>query len=519
MQNNTLQILTPFEITDAYKLSHWLQYPSNVTHVYSNITPRHRTNFNPPGFSPSMQDWFVVFGLQAFLIKLRNLFEERFFNLVEDEAVGHYDDFYADFFNEKPKPELSAKVRALHREQCLPLEIRALPEGTIIEHGVPYCTIRNTKPGFEWLTNFVESWMSAEVWQPATSATTAMFYRIMCDSYANLTSDLDWFPAYQCHDFSFRGMPGLEAASASGAGHLLSFDGTDTCPARRWIKCYYPDDSLDYRVPGGSVPATEHSVMCAGGKEGELQTFERLLDEYPTGILSVVSDTWNLWDVLTKILPTLKDRIMARDGKLVIRPDSGDPVKILLGDPDEVPGTPAYMGVVALLDKVFGSEVNSKGFKQLDSHIGVIYGDAITLDRQEEIFRGLKDMGYASTNVVLGVGSFTYQYVTRDTHGMAIKATCVTVQEGVISKHVPIFKDPITGASKKSRTGYIGIFTGDSPIARNSDVKEFSTPVNLTQALEVVFYNGGIIRQSYAQVRNRFELARHAIQQLETVNA
>ena len=205
---------------------------------------------------------------------------------------------------------------------------------------------------------------------------------------------------------------------------------------------------------GGSVPATEHSVMCMGTKDNEIGTFERLITElYPTGIVSIVSDTWDFWQVITEYLPQLKSRIVARDGKVVIRPDSGDPVKIIVGDKDAVPGSPEYKGAIECMWEVFGGTVTEKGYKLLDSHIGLIYGDSITLQRQEAILGGLKEKGFASFNVVLGIGSFTYEYVTRDTYGFAMKATYGEVN----GEPRNIFKDPKTDdGTKKIRKRLTG---------------------------------------------------------------
>jgi nicotinamide phosphoribosyltransferase len=199
--------------------------------------------------------------------------------------------------------------------------------------------------------------------------------------------------------------------------------------------------------------------MCAGGHETEMETFKRLLETYSKGILSVVSDTWDLWKVCTEYLPALKEQILARDGKLVIRPDSGDPVEILCGLNEArmnaeglVPESPASKGVIELLWDTFGGTINEQGYKVLDPHIGAIYGDSITIDRADEICRRLEAKGFASTNVVLGIGSFTYQYNTRDTFGFAMKATYVEVN----GEGREIFKDPITDDGvKKSAKGLL----------------------------------------------------------------
>ena len=194
--------------------------------------------------------------------------------------------------------------------------------------------------------------------------------------------------------------------------------------------------------------------MCAGGELGERETFARLLRLYPTGIVSVVSDTWDLWEVLGSHLPALREEIMARNGKLVIRPDSGDPADILCGDPTAPAGSPARAGVIQLLWNVFGGVTNSKGYRELDPHIGAIYGDSISYERASAIIERLGAAGFASTNIVFGVGSFTYQYNTRDTFGFAMKATWAEVN-GVGRD---LYKDPKTDSgTKRSARGRLAV--------------------------------------------------------------
>jgi len=220
------------------------------------------------------------------------------------------------------------------------------------------------------------------------------------------------------------------------------------------------------------VNATEHSVMCSGSKEDEIGTFRRLMETFPTGILSVVSDTWDLWKVLTDYLPQLKEEILTRDGKLVIRPDSGDPVDIICGeglkssnhpeykgnDWNEVKMLPQEKGVIELLWDTFGGTINDQGFKVLDSHIGAIYGDSITLERAEQICERLKAKGFASTNIVLGIGSYSLGYATRDNQGGAVKSTAVEIN----GELVEIFKDPVTDdGTKKSAKGLMGVYFDD----------------------------------------------------------
>jgi nicotinamide phosphoribosyltransferase len=311
-------------------------------------------------------------------------------------------------------------------------------------------------------------------------------------------------------------MDSIDAVVSSGLGHLTSFYGTDSLPAIYGARKYYGAEGF----VAGSVPATEHSVMCAGGKEDEIETFRRLLNTYPKGILSVVSDTWDLWKVCTEHVVTLKEEILARDGKLVIRPDSGDPSDILCGintknDPDNRYGwmrwNPGYKGVIELLWDAFGGTVNEQGYKVLDPHIGAIYGDSITIDRANEICTRLESKGFASTNVVLGVGSFTYQYNTRDTFGFAMKATYVEVKHPAESgspayaiEGREIFKDPITDdGTKKSATGLLCVEEHDGKIGLYDKV---SWNTEDTGLLQTIYQDGNFYNLiSLADIRKSLE--------------
>jgi nicotinamide phosphoribosyltransferase len=382
------------ELTDGYKCDHRRQYPENTTNVYSNFTPRGSRIEGVKGV--------VFFGFQYFLIRyLGEIANETFFQRPKQEILDEYKELMDSYLG--PNDIGTDHIAALHDLGYLPLLIRAVPEGTVVPIRVPVFTVENTHPDFFWVVNYFETLYSNMMWHVMTSATIAHQYRKIIDKYSALTGAAAWFSDWQCHDFSFRGMS-VETGIISSAGHLTSFTGTDTLPALRMLKKYYGATGL----VGGSVPATEHSVMTASGKDNEMETFERLLNLYPKGIVSVVSDTWNLWDVLTVILPKLHDKVMAREGKLVIRPDSGDPVKIICGDPESTDPR-VRKGVIQLLWDEFGGTTNEKGFKTLDPHIGAIYGDSITLSRAENILRNLMTQGFASDNIVFGVGSYTYQ--------------------------------------------------------------------------------------------------------------
>lgn len=443
----------PLLLTDFYKVGHVFQYPKNTTLVYSNLTPR-KSRLEDV-------DEMVFFGLQYFLkVYLVEYFNKNFFQRSKEDVLREYK---RRVFNSLGSHLPTYKhIEDLHDLGYLPIEIKAIQEGESVSMKTPVLTIVNTLPDFYWLTNFIESLMSAILWQPCTSATIAKEYRKILDRYADETGIPKEFVQWQGHDFSFRGMSSLESAILSGMAHLLSFTGTDTIPAIDALELYYNADS-DKELIGGSVPATEHSVMCSGSKDGELETFKRLITEiYPNGIVSIVSDTWDLWKVLTEYLPELKSDVLSRDGKVVIRPDSGNPADIICGNHNSKTEA-ERKGVVELLWDVFGGTITDKGYKLLDSHVGAIYGDSITRERAVEICQRLKDKGFAS-QVVFGIGSFTYQYNTRDTFGIAMKATYVEVD----GEGREIFKNPVTDdGTKKSATGLLSVLKTENGYVLN----------------------------------------------------
>jgi nicotinamide phosphoribosyltransferase len=434
-------------LADGYKGQHKFQFPTGMTRLLSTWTPRSDKIARLTNRQLWQQEPEVVFF--GFSYAARTIVEEfaKWFARPNVEVMQEMYAFYKAYYKQD-NPDLS-HVEALHTLGYLPLNVLHLPEGTVTRTGVVHFTIFNTHDDFAWLTNYVETELSNLMWGSQTMATIARNYRKLCDHWADLTCNDRSFVPFQCHDFSMRGMMGgSEMAMVYNIGHLLFFNGTDTIPALFAAEQLYTGfDMSQY----GTVPATEHSVMCAGGSSTEFETYDRLLTIYPEGIISIVSDTWDFWNVLTDILPRLKGKIMARNGKLVIRPDSGDPVDIICGDPNAEPGSPAFKGAVELLAEVFGTTTNSKGYEELDSHIGLIYGDSITMPRAEQIFVRLEAKGFASNNVVLGIGSYTYQCNTRDTWGFAMKATGATIN-GV---ECALFKDPKTDdGTKKSFKGY-----------------------------------------------------------------
>lgn len=611
-------------LTDSYKLGHADQYPENTSLVFSNFTPR------SDGHAPESlkNNGVVVFGVQLMLRQLAEHFDKNFFQtdsrysqFIIDNSKGYAKSVmlqennkirekvikdlksYLDIFTQTDFN--TSRFEELWDLGYLPIEVRALDEGSLCPIRVPMLTIHNTLPEFFWITNYLETIISTMLWKPITSATIAHGYKKLLVGWALKTDpdNID-FTNWQGHDFSSRGLDATDAIISSGLGHLTSFWGTDSL-ATLWGARHFYDEK---EFLAGSVPATEHSVMCAGSKEGEKETFLRLLETYPTGPLSVVSDTWDFWKVLTETLPEIKEQIMSRDGKLIIRPDSGDPVDIICGTlnnyrdiskyfpegeilpeyfedyligevqdetphgemgPDEYEQTyivrgklytvnidniswnrydkqyyfvdmyekanitfkedqilPEHKGAVEILWDIFGGTVNEQGYKVLDSHIGLIYGDSITLERGREICKRLEAKGFATTNVVLGIGSFTYQFNTRDTFGFAMKATyiekatlitdcdevgakaCVDSCQGdcqrVEYEGIEIFKDPKTDSGlKKSAKGLLKVIQGENGLELVDQIswEELRAEDNL---LTPVYVDGKFMKETtMTEIRER----------------
>lgn len=492
-------------LTDGYKLDHRRQYAKGTEFVYSNWTPRSNTY-------PPEADGSVVFGIQYMLQKIFvEQFNENFFKVEKGKAVESFKRRIDTFLG--PNEVGTEHIEALHDLGYLPVHVKALEEGTICPIGVPMLTIINTLPEFFWVTNFLETIMSCELWMPMTSATVARIYKRELLRHARKTgfSDINFL----CHDFSMRGMAGLEASILSGMGHLTCFNGSETIPAIEALEKYY-DANAEEEVVAGTIPATEHSVMCAGGCEDEYGTFKRLATElYRNGYVSIVSDTWDFWKVVTDYLPRLHKDIMARNGRVVIRPDSGDPVKIIAGytadeirdyydgyglEPFELLPDYVVKGAYECLLDEFGYTTTETGYKMLDDHIGMIYGDSITPERQKEIYRRLEAKNICASNLVLGVGSYTYQYKTRDSLGFAMKATwCQINGEGK-----EIFKHPKTDdGTKNSLKGLIKVVESENGIIACDQVSKDEERGGL---LRTVFKNGMLHnRTTLREIREKLE--------------
>ncbi|MBQ8240382.1 MAG: nicotinate phosphoribosyltransferase [Bacteroides sp.] len=463
--------------SDSYKQCHPLMYPDNQETLVSYLTPRKAMNEHFPKM--------VVWGIHPFIEDIKQAFNE-FFSLPLSRVMGEYDHYIGAHLGIGNVAR--DRIIELHELGYLPLEIRALPEGTVVNMGIPMVEMRNTHPRFAWVVQWVECLLQTEVWPMCAYATVGWEYHKVAKKYYEMTAPgADPFMAMA--DFGFRGMSCLEDATRCSASWLLSFNKTSTIPALPYLDDYYDAQCAENKIGLGAV-STEHSVMAANfAIDGDEITFvKRMLTEiYPNTSFSMVSDTYDYWNMVNSIIPACKAEILAHNGKLLVRPDSGDMVSITIG-------------TIQKFWDTFGGTINEAGYKVLDPHIGMIYGDGCTLNKVTEIYETLAQLGFAATNVVFGVGAFCFHalfdpsnkftVLTRDTWGMAMKAT-----HGVFGgQSVPIFKDPKTdeGGLKKSQKGccMVSLQTDGSFIC--TDGYDEWVPDQYT-CLQPIFCNGKLI--------------------------
>lgn len=565
---------SPLCHADFYKPSHISMYDKRSEIVQDNMTPRNAKHFIH--FADNDQRVMMA-GLQGFIKWfLIDMFNENFFKMKKEDAIAQYKEICD--LSIGPNMVETWGFEKLHDLGYLPLEIRSIPEGTLSPVQVPLFTIQNTHPDFYWLPNFLESVISAETWKTITTATTFWQYRKLSEAYAAETCDNNLHVPYQNHCFAYRGESGTHDAAQSEFGQLINSMGTDTIPAILYANRYY---NMKGKFVAGSIPASEHSVATTniGFIVGRLKTehpdlslddlrflaevefLKRYITEiFPKGFISYVADSYDFWAIITRAAAILKEDIMARDGRVVFRPDSGIPEHIIAGyrvitleDAKAIIreqytsgklGWPSILqdnieelssidhphrftssdrkyiqekgfeiffhdgkyfevstglltekadheikGAVQCLWEIFGGEVNTKGYKVLDSHVGLIYGDSITVARAKDIFERLKEKGFASSNIVFGVGSFTTQYTTRDSLGMAVKATGAVID----GQQIMVVKEPKTDLGKKSAKGFLKVVRdekGDLKLVDNCQLEDVQSEDN---ELRRVFYNGKLI--------------------------
>lgn len=580
-----MNLFAPFN-SDGYKLGHAEMYGVGTESVYSNLTPRSDRIYKRTS-TRYYNGKLVLVGCQGALIEMVENWD-KFFKMDKGIAIARFKLLCDNYLG--PDVVSVDGLSKLHDLGFLPLEIKTLDEGTQVPMGIPVLTVTNTIAHAYWLVNFLETTISNLTWKTSTAATIATEYRAMLKDFAEKTGTPAEVVAFQAHDFSARGMSGPEDAARTGFGHIAAGNlGTDSLGSVLYAQEYYGGGNF----VAASVPATEHAVATSNILRIEQELNDRVYDfktreqysicldmvankedwrlisevmflyelilRFPTGILSYVTDSFDFWAMISKGLPYLKDVILRREGngitpgKLVIRPDSGDPVEVICGmkpivwnsekayefkssreffdfmdtkmmwmfeDRDcvkiggkfysfsvkddiidlgieEIPYE-VVAGAIRTLHKIFSGTKTTTGHKLLNEHIGLIYGDSITTQRCFTILERLEGQGYASGNVVFGVGSYTYQCVTRDTFGFAVKATHTVVN----GKSIPIFKDPKTDSKKKSAKGLLHVYKDlDDQYVLSDDV----TPeVEAYGELKRRFYNGQFLNMTTIdEIRSR----------------
>lgn len=460
--------------TDVYKMGHMEQYAPGTSKVYSYLCAR------KPGHN------IVNFGLQYYL-------KEYLVKPIYTNSLLEFIDIYESILGKIPQSTID-KLWSLFELGYLPLKIKQVPEGTIVPSGNIIMSVTNTHYEYAWVVGFFES-LLLKVWNTCTVATYSNKLKRLVNHYADISCDNSEHIPFSVHDFGYRGVSSEETALLSGMAHLVNFYGTDTILGVYGAKKYY--NAID--PVGLSVPASEHSVMCSFGPENEYSAFEHMLNTYPTGIVSIVSDTYNLWKVLTDYTSRLRDRILMRDGKVVFRPDSGDQEKIICGDPDG--STPEEKkGALQLLADTFGYYLNEKGFRVLNPKVGLIYGDGFYFDKFDKVLSRMTKDGWATSNLVVGIGGLLLQNHSRDEFGFSMKATYIERN----GKPENIYKDPITDPGKKSHCGLMRLdrmYSHGGFYYKTSDKQDWKNENG--GLLEEVFCNGKITKEiTFEEVRN-----------------
>lgn len=462
-------------MTDSYKQGHWamLRPDRPVTGIYSYLESR----------TGSKYPYTVFFGLQYLL-------KEYFAGfVVTQEDVDAADSLCAAHLGPGSFNRAGwERIVNVHKGK-LPLLIKAVPEGTPVPVGNVMLTVESTDPELAFLTNFVETQLM-RVWYPCNVATISRYTREMLKRYLDVSADNSDGVAFQLHDFGARSATGHETSGIGGMAHLASGAlGTDTMEGMLFAMKYYNADPATLAF---SVPASEHSIMTQSGPEGEYEILDHLLDTFPTGILSVVADSYDIYEFV-RAVGTRKDRIKARkDGVFVVRPDS-----ITKAHP-----TPALLtaALVEMLNEEFGHVVNTKGYKVLNS-VRVLYGDGVDYDEIEEIVRSVVSLGFSSENLVFGQGGHLLQAHTRDTQRNAIKASDMTIG----GNHTEVWKRPLD-LSKASKRGRLSLIEYDGKL---TTISEPNHPDNI---LETVFENGDMVKTyTFDQVRENAKLTQETL--------
>ncbi len=451
--------------SDSYKLSHYRQYPSGTEHVFSYFESRGGEFDNT-----------VFFGLQYIIKKyLKGV-------VVTSEKIEQ-----AETISKKhgvPFNKEGWEYILKEHEGKLPVRIKAVPEGTVVPIKNVLMTVENTDAKCFWLTNYLES-LLVQSWYASTVATLSREMKKLIGQYCKETGGLEGLN-FKLHDFGFRGVSSVESAGIGGAAHLVNFMGTDTLAALTTIMNYYNED-----VAGYSIPASEHSTMTSWGRENELDAYRNMLDQYPTGLVACVSDSYNIYEACDQLWGrALKEKILSRDGTIAIRPDSGHPPEVVIK-------------VLSILERRFGCYKNGQGYKVLPPQVRIIQGDGIDYEMTNEILGHMKDHMYSTDNIAFGMGGGLLQKLNRDTQQFAFKCSSVTIN----GKERDVYKRPFSktpGLDKSSKKGRISLFRN---VIDGFITRRMSEADSRTEKLFTVFENGELLEdQTFKEIRARAEV-------------
>ena len=448
--------------TDSYKFTHWKQYPPGTEFVYSYLESR-----------GGMFGQVVFFGLQYYL--------QRYLSgvVVTEEDVSEARRFVDQhlgpgMFNYEGWMQIVRR----HGGK-LPVMIKAVPEGSVVDVSNVLMTIENTDPACYWLPNYLET-LLLKVWYPITVGTLSRAIRRVILSALERSGDPSLIN-FKLHDFGYRGVSSEETAGIGAAAHLINFKGTDTVAGIRVLQQYYGSQAME----GFSVPAAEHSTITSWGRENEAQAYRNMLTQFPSGIVAVVSDSYNVYNAAEKLWgELLRDQVLAREGTLVVRPDSGNPRETVLK-------------VLHILGDKFGYEMNAKGYRVLNPKVRVIQGDGVNFWTIQDMLMAINRAGWSADNISFGMGGALLQQLNRDTQKFAFKTSNVTVN----GKDREVFKDPVEGHEKVSKRGRLALhFSNGAWSTHRLEQGEMDSE----DRLEPVFRDGEVLKtQTVEQIRNR----------------
>lgn len=449
-------------LTDSYKCTHYPQYPAGTKRIYAYFESR----------CGSLYPETTFFGLQYFI---KEYLEGK---VVTKEKIDEAEEIFNLHFGSHVFNRAGWEHILKKHKGRLPIEIKAAPEGSVFKESNVLMTVENTDPEAYWLTNYLET-LLVQTWYPSTVATQSRAMKKIILRYLSETGDPSLID-FKLHDFGFRGVTCPEQAAIGGAAHLVNFKGTDTVAALMMLRKYYGEE-----MAGFSIPAAEHSTITSWGRDNEVEACRNMLKQYPTGLVACVSDSYDIYNCCANIWGgVLKDEILARDGVLVVRPDSGDPPTVVVK-------------VLDILGEKFGFTTNSKGFKVLHPKVRVIQGDGIDFNMLDLILVMMQSRGWSADNIAFGSGGGLLQKINRDTQKFAFKCASATIGD----EERDVFKQPVTDNGKKSKAGRMKLIhdgTNYVTVPESSEGED---------VLQFVFRNGKLlIDQSFAEIRKRSEI-------------